>query len=107
MTLHNEIILQSKETVYIQVDYIGLPKGRSFIMIRIYLTTSNAILNSTTLKIVILINSIKKALKIDKDIYIATIYKYIDIIYLMVGNLEILAALTTTLTTIFKLLSFI
>ena len=93
VTLYDEIILQLGETVYTRVDYIGLSKGRSFIMIRIYPTASNAILDSTTPKIAILANPIKKALKIDKGIYIATIHECADTTYLMVGSPGMFAAL--------------
>ncbi len=107
MTLYNKIILQLRETVYIRIDYTGLSKSRSFIMIKIYLTTSNIILDSTTPKIVILVNLIKKALKINKDIYIATIYKYIDIIYFMINSFRVFVILTTALTAISELSSLI
>ncbi len=105
MILYNEIIFQLKKTVYIRVDYTGLFKGRSFIMIKIYSTVLNAILNFIILKIAILINFIKKVLKIDKDIYIVTIYKYADTIYLMVGSFRIFATLIIVSIMIFKLLS--
>ncbi len=107
MTLYGKIILQLEEIVYIRIDYIGLFKGRSFIIIRIYLTISNIILNSMILKIVILINPIKKALKIDKNIYIAIIYKCTDIAYFMIGNLGVFIVLTIVSTAISELLSFI
>ena len=105
MTLYNKIIFQSKEIVYIWVDYTGLSKSRSFIMIKIYPTTSNVILNSTIFKIAILVNFMKKTLKIDKSIQIATIYKYIDIIYFIINISGVLIVLTTILTTIFEFLS--
>ena len=105
MTLYSEIILQLGETVYARVDYTGLSKGRSFIMIEIYPTASNAILDSTTPRIAILANPTKKALKIDKGIYIATIHEYTDTTYLIVGNLGMFAALTTASTAISKPLS--
>ncbi len=104
MTLYNEIILQSEEIIYIRVDYTGLSKGRSFIIIEIYLIVSNAILNYIILKITILVNLIKKALKIDKSIYIVTIYKCADIVYLMVGSFEMLVIFTAVLTAISELL---
>ena len=107
MTLHSKIIFQSRKTIYIQINYTGLSKGRSFIMIKIYPTASNAILNSIIPKIAILVNFIKKTLKIDKSIYIAIIHKYADTIYLMVGSPGVLVVLTVILTTISKLLSLI
>ncbi len=76
-------------------------------MIRIYLTVSNVILNFITLKIAILANLTKKTLKIDKNICIVTIYKYVDTTYFIIGNLRIFATLTTVSTTISKLLSSI
>ncbi len=76
-------------------------------MIKIYLTISNVILNSMILKIIILINSIKKALKIDKDIYIVTIHEYIDIIYLMIDSFEMFTVLIAVSTAISELLSLI
>jgi len=103
--LYGEIIVQLKETVYIRIDYIGLSKGRSFIMIEIYSITSNIILDSTIPKIAILINPTKKAFKFDKNTYIATIYKYADTIYLIIGSLGVFATLIIASATIFKLLS--
>jgi hypothetical protein len=69
-------------------------------MTRIYLIASNTILDSTTFRIIILANPIKKALKIDKNMRIAIIYKYIDTIYLMTNTFGIFAILTTISTTI-------
>ena len=74
-------------------------------MIRIYSTISNIILDFITPKITILINFIKKTLKIDKGIYIVIIYKYTDIIYFIVGSFRIFTILTTVSTTIFEPLS--
>jgi len=107
ITLYNKIILQLEEIVYIRIDYIGLFKGRSFIIIKIYLIASNDILNFTILKIAILIDFIKKALKIDKSIYIATIYEYTDIVYFIIGNLGIFAVLTVASAAISELLSLV
>ncbi len=69
-------------------------------MTRVYLTISNVILNFITLKITILINLTKKALKIDKGIYIATIYKYTDTMYLIVGSFEMFIILIVISTAI-------
>src|SRR6266566_2844051 len=100
MILYGKIILQSKEIIYIRIDYTGLLKGRSFIMIEIYPTILNVILDFIILKIAILINPIKKALKINKSTYIITIYKCTDTVYLIIGSLGIFAVLTTVLTVI-------
>ncbi len=102
VTLRGEIILQLGEIVYTRVDYTGLSKGRSFIMIRIYSTVSNTILDFTIFRIAILINFIKRTLKIDKGIYIATIHEYIDTIYLIVGSSRMFAVLITASITIFE-----
>jgi len=107
MILYDKIILQLRETIYMRVDYIGLSKGRFFIMTKIYLTASNVILNSTTLKIVILINLIKKTLKIDKNIYIITIYKCVDTTYFIVGNFRVFIVLTAISAAISELLLLI
>ena len=74
-------------------------------MIKIYLTVSNVILNFIIFKIAILVNLIKKALKIDKDICIVTIYKCTDIVYLMVGNSKEFIILITVSAAIFELSS--
>src|SRR6266699_4387567 len=102
ITLRGKIVLQPEETIYAQVDYIGLSKGRSFIMTRIYPTASNAILDSTTFRIAILVNHTKKALKIDKSMRIATIYKCVDTAYLMASTSGMLTTLTAVSTTIFE-----
>ncbi len=107
MTLYGKIILQLKEIIYMRIDYIGLLKSRSFIMIKVYLITLNVILNFITFMIAILINLIKKVLKIDKDIYIVTIYKCADIMYLMVGSFRVFIVLIAALAAISELLLFI
>ncbi len=107
MTLYDEIIFQPREIVYIRVDYTGLSKGRSFIMIKIYPKASNVILNFTTSRIAILINSTKRILKIDKGIYIATIYECIDTTYFIIGSFEMFVVLTIVLVAISELLSFV
>ncbi len=105
MTLYNKIIFQLEKTVYMRIDYISLSKGQSFIMIGIYPIASNAILDFITPRIAILVNLIKKTLKIDKGIYIITIYKYMDTTYFIVGSSGMFAVLTTTSATIPELLS--
>ncbi len=76
-------------------------------MTKVYLTVSNVILDSTIFKIIILINLIKKALKIDKSIRIVIIHEYTDIMYLMVGNFKMFTVLTAVSVTISELSSFI
>ncbi len=71
--LYSEIIFQLGEIIYIRIDYIDLSKGRSFIITEVYPIASNIILNSTTFKIAILTNLMKRVLKIDKSIYIIMI----------------------------------
>ena len=107
MILYSEIIFQLEEIVYMRIDYTGLFKGRFFMMIKIYPTTSNTILDFITSRIAILINFTKRVLKIDKNIYIAIIYKCTDIAYFMIGNLGVFIVLTIVSTAISELLSFI
>ncbi len=83
-----------------RIDYIGLFKNRFFIIIKIYSIASNVILNFTILKIAILINLIKKALKIDKGIYIAMIHECMDTVYFIVGSLGMLVVLIIVLAAI-------
>ncbi len=101
VTLYGKIIFLLEEIVYIRIDYTGLFKGRSFIMIRVYLTALNVILNSITFRIAILVNFTKRVLKIVKGIYIVTIYKCVNIMYLMVGNSGVFIVLIVISVTIF------
>ncbi|SRR6266566_6868071 len=77
-----------------RIDYIGLFKGRSFMMTKVYPTVSNIILDFITFKIAILINLTKRILKIDKSIYIVTIYKCINTVYFIVDSSGMFVALT-------------
>jgi hypothetical protein len=81
------------------MNYIGLPKGRSFMMIANYPATSNAILDSGTLRLAILANLTKKPLKINKDIRIGTIHKYADTVYIFIDIIYMFAVLTTASNT--------
>ncbi len=107
MILYGEIILQLEKIIHIRIDYTGLSKDRSFIIIEVYPTTSNTILDSITSKIAILVNLTKRALKINKSIYIATIHEYVNTTYLIVNSSEIFAVLTAVSAAISKLLSLI
>ncbi len=107
MILYGEIILQLEKIIHIRIDYTGLSKDRSFIIIEVYPTTSNTILDSITSKIAILVNPTKRALKINKSIYNATIHEYVNTTYLIVNSSEIFAVLTAVSAAISKLLSLI
>ncbi|SRR6266566_5624958 len=68
MTLRKPIQLESGETVYIRINYTGLPKRHSFIITATYLTVVYTVLDNNIPKIAILTNSIKKRLEFNKNI---------------------------------------
>ena len=95
MILKESIQFEPGETVYIQINYIGLFKGRSFVITAIYLAVVYIVLNSNILKIAILVNPIKKYLEFNKNIWLKTIYKYIDIVYIMMNIIKAFVIITT------------
>ncbi len=74
-------------------------------MIGVYLATLNVILDFTIFKITILVNFTNKALKIDKDICIVTIYECVDIAYFIVGSFGVFAVLIVVSAAISEFLS--
>jgi len=84
------------KTVYMRINYIGLSKRHSFVIIAIYPAVVYMVLDNNTLKIVILVNLIKKCLEFNKNIQLETIYKYIDIMYIMTDIIKIFITMTTT-----------
>ncbi len=84
------------------MNYISFPKGYSFIMITIYPAVFNILLDTSTLCIVIIINLINKTLIFNKDIYLSSIYKYIDILYIIIDIAKVFTAIVATSTTVFK-----
>ena len=95
MILREKVTLQVEETIHIRINYIGLPKGRSFIMITNHPVASSAILDSGTPRFVILANPTKKPLKISKDTRIGTIHEYIDTVYILTDVIRTFAVLAT------------
>ena len=68
MILKESIQFESGEIVYIRVNYIGLPKGRLFVITAIYPAVVYTVLNNNILKIAIFANPTKKHLEFNKDI---------------------------------------
>ncbi len=68
MILKESIQFKPKEIIYIQINYIGLFKRYSFIIIIIYLAAIHIVLNNNILKITIFINPTKKHLEFNKNI---------------------------------------
>src|SRR6266566_4201281 len=64
-------------------------------MMTIHLVINNVILDSGIPRIVILINSIVKLLKINKGTRLGIIYKYADIAYILTNVIRTFIALTT------------
>ena len=83
MILREPIQLEPRETVHIQVNYIGLFKRRSFIMITTYLAVVYTVLDNNIPRIAILMNLTKKRLEFSKNIRLEIIYKCIDIVYII------------------------
>jgi hypothetical protein len=87
------------EIVYVRVDYIGLLKGRLFIMIANHLVASNTILDFNTLCIAIFVNLTERVLKISKRIWIGTIYECIDTVYIFIDAVCVFAVLAIAFST--------
>jgi len=66
--LKEPIQLEPGETVHMRVNYTGLPKGRSFVMMAMHLAVVHTVLDSKTPRIVILANPTKKRLEFSKNI---------------------------------------
>ncbi len=79
MILKEFIQLELYKIVYIRINYIGLFKGRSFVIMTMYPAVVYIVLNSNIPKIAIFTNLIKKRLEFNKNIQLKIIYKYIDI----------------------------
>ena len=72
-------------------------------MITIYLVVFNVFFNVNILRIIFIINSISKALTFSKGICFGTIYKYIDIFYIIINFTKTFTIIITTSTIIFEL----
>ncbi len=106
MTFCKEITLYLRKTIYIRMNYIGLPLKRDFIIIKTHLTISNTILNIKTPKITILTNPTKKTLKIGQKTHLNTIHKYADITFIFIDTIYIFVTLSITTTTTSNIKSF-
>src|SRR6266699_4155673 len=84
VTLKEPIQLEPGKTVHIRINYTGLPKGRSFVITATYPVVAYTVLDNNTPKIAILANPTKKRLELNKNIRLKIIYKYIDIVYIMI-----------------------
>ncbi len=94
MTLREKIIFVLKETVHVRIDYMSLPKGRFFIMTTTHPIVSNAITDSTTLRIAMLVNPVFKVAialavatitlseplsQVQRDVMLSPRYQYISL----------------------------
>ncbi len=89
VTLREPIQFEPGETVYIWVNYIGLSKGCSFVMMAMYPTAVYTVLDNNTPRIAIFTNLIKKRLEFNKNIRLRTIYKCIDIVYIITDIIKV------------------
>ena len=96
ITLKEFIQFESREIVYIWINYTGLFKRCSFVITTIYLAVIYTILNNNIPKIAILMNSIKKRLKFNKNTQLRTIYKCVDIMYIITDITKAFVIITTT-----------
>jgi len=71
-------------------------------MIVTHLTISNTLFNVNIPRIILMVNPINKALTFNKSIYLNTIYKYIDISYIIIDFIKVITAIAVTSTIIFK-----
>jgi|SRR6266566_6552304 len=105
MTLKKPIQFELREIVYIRINYIGLLKRCSFVITATYPAVVHTVLNNNTPKIVILANSTKKCLELNKNIRLKTIYKCIDIVYIMTDITKAFAIIITTFSILSDLFS--
>ncbi len=84
------------------MNYTGFPKGRSFIMTVIYLAVSNVLFDMNTPCIVIIVNLTSKTLIFNKDIYLNSIHKYIDILYIIIDMAKAFIAVAVTSIAVFE-----
>ncbi len=95
MILRESIQFKSGEIVYIQVNYIGLLKGCSFVITAIYPAAVYTVLDNNISKIAILANPTKKCLKFNKNIRLEIIYKCVDTVYIMMDIIKAFVAMIT------------
>jgi len=99
MILREPIQFEPKETVYIWVNYINLPKRCSFVIMTMYLIVIYIVLDNNILKIIILTNPIKKRLEFNKNIRLEIIYKYVDTTYIITNIIKafVIMAITSSI----------
>ncbi len=85
------------------MNYTSLPKRRSFIITTIYPIVLNILFDANTLYIVIIINLTNKTLILNKNICLDSIYKYIDILYIIINIAKVFTVVTTTSIAVFEL----
>ncbi len=95
ITLKKPIQLEPGKTVHIRINYINLPKRHSFIITATHPATIHTVLNNNTPKIAILTNPTKKRLKLNKNIRLKTIHKYINTTYIITNIIKIFIVMTT------------
>ena len=95
ITLKKPIQFESREIVYLQINYIGLFKRCLFVIMVIYLVVVYMVLDNNIFKIAILTNSTKKHFELNKNIQLGTIYKYIDTTYIMIDIIKAFVVVTT------------
>ena len=69
----------------------------------IYLAVSNVLFDMNTPCIVIIVNLTSKTLIFNKDIYLGSIYKYINISYIIIDITKAFIVVAATSTAVFKL----
>ncbi len=78
-----------------RVNYIGLPKRRSFVITATYPAVTHMVLDNKTPRIAILANLTKKCLEFSKNIWLGTIYKCVDTVYIMADISKAFVIVTT------------
>ncbi len=88
-----------------RINYIGLFKERSFIMMAIYLAVVYMVLNNNISKIAILTNPIKKCFEFNKNIRLGTIYECVDTMYIITDIIKAFVVMTTISSVLLNLFS--
>ncbi len=71
-------------------------------MIVIYPVIFNVLLDASIFYIVIIVNPTSKTLIFNKDIYLSSIYEYIDILYIIIDITKAFIAVTIAFIAVFE-----
>jgi len=101
------ICFQLDEIVHVCMNYISLSKERFFIITATHPAIVNVIIDFKTSKIAMFVNPTDKTLKITKRVRLNIIYKYIDVIYIIIDIFRAFTILIVITVAVFSTEPFI